>query len=246
MTAKTAPAKTAAATAAPAWGTWKTHGNAARIVLFGFDRKAPKAEGRTLDVFADGGMLAATDAATGERVSLGGPATRFWATPVAAEPADAEAKVIAKAVARRGAAKTGNPETDRKANAAKAAKAAIAAEAIANAGGSLDELRDALASAVEVAESAEVVDIEAKTEPAAKPARTPREKVAAKLPKGYAVKYENGAYDLAKKGDGAAANGAAWIVICTAHGTTTTAEKAKDGDALGRKTARGEWCANCK
>lgn len=126
--------------------------------------------------------------------------------------AAAEAEVVEKAVSRRGPAKTGNPATDRQANAAKAAKAKAAPKA------------------------------KAKATPAP---NAPRAKVAPKLPNGYAVRYENGAYDLAKRGEGAAEGGPEWIVICTAHGTTTTAPKAKDGDALGRKTARPGWCKKC-
>lgn len=66
------------------------------------------------------------------------------------------------------------------------------------------------------------------------------------LPAGYAIKYLNGAYNLAKKGEDAAENAAAWIVICTAHGTTTTAGKAKEGDELGRKAGRLTWCEKCQ
>lgn len=128
----------------------------------------------------------------------------------------AEEAVIEKAVQRRGRAKTGNPSTDRKAEAAKAAKAAPA-------------------------------KAPAKKAPAESKADTrPKSRaMAPKLPNGYAVRYENGAYNLAKKGDGAAADGPAWIVICTEHGTTTTAAKAKEGDALGRKSARPAWCKKC-
>lgn len=118
----------------------------------------------------------------------------------AAAPATAEDTLVAKAARRRGPAKTGNPVTDRKANAAKTA---------------------------------------AKTAPAAASPPAP------KLPNGYAVKYLNGAYNLAKKGELAAERGPNWIVICTAHGTTTTAVKAAEGDALGRKAGRITWCKKC-
>lgn len=66
-----------------------------------------------------------------------------------------------------------------------------------------------------------------------------------KLPAGFAIKYDNGAFKLAKRGEGAASDAPAWLVICTAHGTTTPAAKTKDADALGRKAARGAWCADC-
>jgi hypothetical protein len=70
-------------------------------------------------------------------------------------------------------------------------------------------------------------------------------RTAPKLPTGYAIRYENGAYNLARKGEGAAEKGANWLVICTAHGTTTPADTAKAGDVLGRKTGRATWCKGC-
>lgn len=65
---------------------------------------------------------------------------------------------------------------------------------------------------------------------------------ATKLPAGFAVKYRNGAYDLAKN---STTVGPKWLVICTAHGTTTPADAAKLGDALGRRAARAAWCGKC-
>lgn len=66
------------------------------------------------------------------------------------------------------------------------------------------------------------------------------------LPAGYAVRWDNGAYDLAKRGDGAAEGAANWLVICKAHGTTTTAANVKEGDALGRRAGRATWCTGCQ
>jgi hypothetical protein len=117
---------------------------------------------------------------------------------------------------RRGRSKTGHPKADRVIADAKVAKAEEQATAI-------NETKTA------------------KTGPKAPAAKPP-----VTLPTGYAIRYENGAYNLAKKGEGAAADAPSWLVICTAHGTTTIAEKAKDGDALGRKAGRASWCTGCK
>lgn len=79
---------------------------------------------------------------------------------------------------------------------------------------------------------------------AAAPAKaTP--KPAVKLPVGFTVKYDNGAYLLAKRGEAAAEGAPKWLVICTAHATTTPAEAAKAGDLLGRKVGRITWCPSC-
>jgi hypothetical protein len=77
-------------------------------------------------------------------------------------------------------------------------------------------------------------------------ARKPKaEKATPMIPKGYEVKWPHGGYDLYRKVD-KSVDGPAWIVACTAHGTTTEAESAKAGDLLGRKDARGAWCGACK
>jgi hypothetical protein len=76
------------ATAAPVWGTWKTHGNLSAMVYFGQDRKAPAATGRPVVVGTSGGMLAGLDPDNGSRILYGGPATRFWATPDMVAPSN--------------------------------------------------------------------------------------------------------------------------------------------------------------
>jgi hypothetical protein len=161
--------------------------------------------------------------------------------------AAAEEAVVEKAVRRRGPAKTGNPATDRKANAAKAAKVA------ARRGGSgdldaSDYERDGADAAEEVATKAKATPKAPAAKAPAKPKADTRPKsraMAPKLPTGYAVRWPKGAFNLAKKGDGAAADGPAWIVICTEHGTTTGAATTIEANLLGRKADRAGWCKGC-
>jgi hypothetical protein len=62
--------------------------------------------------------------------------------------------------------------------------------------------------------------------------------------KGYTVRWPHASFDLAKKTDSNAV-GAAWLVVCNAHGTHTTASNAKEGDVLGGKAGRPAWCKAC-
>ena len=94
MTA-TSPAP-ASDTTAPAWGTWKRHGNLSAITYYGKSLKAPADEGINLVVsVGPDGLQGLTQ--DGKLVLTGGVATRFWATPdmtaPANQPDEAEAKV---------------------------------------------------------------------------------------------------------------------------------------------------------
>jgi hypothetical protein len=60
--------------------------------------------------------------------------------------------------------------------------------------------------------------------------------------KGYIVRWPKGGADLLQK---VAGEGAAWLVRCNAHGTTTPADSVKVADALGRKSERQVWCGEC-
>jgi len=61
---------------------------------------------------------------------------------------------------------------------------------------------------------------------------------------GYQLRWPHGGYDLYRALEADAPS--AWVVRCTAHGTTTPAPNAKAGDALGAKAARAAWCKPCK
>jgi hypothetical protein len=145
--------------------------------------------------------------------------------------------------------KTGNPVADRVASNERANKATRAGvrearkATPATATAEVPEATPAKAPAKKVT-PAKASPVAAKTTKAAPAQPAKAEKVQPAtftLPAGYELKYDNGAYKLAKPHD--RANG--WLVICTAHGTTTNAPKAKEGDALGRKTARPSWCKQC-
>lgn len=99
------------------------------------------------------------------------------------------------------------------------------------------------------ADTANELGAEGSTEtPAAAPAAEKPAKAAAKsttkayqLPKGYQLKYPHGGYDLLSRTDKTAST-PAWYVTCNAHGDMTTADTAKQGDALGKRDAMGSWC----
>jgi hypothetical protein len=63
------------------------------------------------------------------------------------------------------------------------------------------------------------------------------------VPAGYEVRWPHKTYDLLKRP--AAGTGPAWIVRCNAHGTLTTAEFARHGDAVGSAKGRPQWCSGC-
>jgi hypothetical protein len=63
------------------WGTWKTHGNAAKLFYYGTDRKAIDAtDGRLVTVDIHHGSVRLTDQA-GHVIHQVGVASRFWAVP---------------------------------------------------------------------------------------------------------------------------------------------------------------------
>jgi hypothetical protein len=142
---------------------------------------------------------------------------------------DVDKIVTATKPRHRTSAKTGHPQADRAVNAAsEAAKKATPAKAAP-------------------AKAAPAKAAPAKAAPAkATPAKATPAKKPVKLPTGYTVRWDNGAYDLAKKGEGANAKSAMWIVICKTHGTTTTADSVKAADVLGRRAGRATWCTGCK
>lgn len=143
--------------------------------------------------------------------------------------------VVEKAVRRRGPAKTGNPETDRKANAIKAAKAAPAP----NYGdGSAQREKAAARTAARTAAAKTAAP---KTSRIFKPATAT---IQAKVPAGYVPRYAHKSYDLYSTvpGEGKIQ----WLVVCNAHGTHTAATGGREGDVLGSKAGRQGWCAKCK
>jgi hypothetical protein len=89
----------------------------------------------------------------------------------------------------------------------------------------------------------------AKAAPAVAKASQPTphtDRIGVALPKpnaGYTVRWPHASYDLAKRSEGT--TGPAWLVLCNAHGTTTGADSAKEGDALGGKLGRPAWCKAC-
>lgn len=115
------------------------------------------------------------------------------------------------------AAKSGDPKADRAVAAAKVEKAHAAATKVA-------------------------AKTPAKAAPAAK---AKAERVLPTVPGGFVLKYDNGGYLLARN-DGSTEAAPKWYVICTEHGTTTPADAAKEGDALGRRAARTTWCTKCR
>lgn len=62
---------------------------------------------------------------------------------------------------------------------------------------------------------------------------------------GYTVRWPHASFDLLKRTDKAPADSPAWLVRCNAHGTTTPAANATQGDAKGSKAGRPDWCKPC-
>lgn len=95
-----------------------------------------------------------------------------------------------------------------------------------------------------------VVADDAKGE-AAKPARTPAERVArattdaGDVPAGYLVLKHTASFDQFRKAD-ATADGPDWLTRCNKHGNTTPADNRKAGRTLGSASARATWCKGCK
>lgn len=72
-------------TASPTWATLKGHGRPTRILFFGQDNTAHTPEGIPALVQPKpgwNGINQIVDEATGQELTWGGPATRFWAIPV--------------------------------------------------------------------------------------------------------------------------------------------------------------------
>jgi hypothetical protein len=67
-----------------------------------------------------------------------------------------------------------------------------------------------------------------------------------KVPAGYEPVWPHGAYCLIRATSSAPEGSATWLVLCTAHGTTTQADNARDGDTKGTKANRQSWCKPCK
>jgi hypothetical protein len=147
---------------------------------------------------------------------------------------DAEvAELVAASTKGRGRSKTGHPKADKVISDAKIGKAATSAAKINS--------RQSDGETTTFSDSAQP-----EADEATPAKRAPKTYAPVTLPTGYAVRWDNGSYDLAKKGDGADADGATWLVICKTHGTTTTADNTKAADALGRRAGRAGWCAGCK
>jgi hypothetical protein len=89
----------------------------------------------------------------------------------------------------------------------------------------------------------------AKAEPKAKPApkdkAAPTAKAEPKIPAGYMLRWPHGGYDLYKKTDAAAEDGAAWYTVCNLHGDALVVGSAKEGDIKSTRAARPEWCKGC-
>jgi hypothetical protein len=162
----------------------------------------------------------------------------------------------AKAVARKArgttpgsrtrAAKTGNPQADRKANGARAAKApagngkpAAAATAPAK---TAAKAKDAAARRASLDKAA-----------AARLAAIPearREAITghlAKLP-GYQVVWPKASWTTLRLADPeAAGDGApAWMILCNAHGTAKAITGSTAAVAEGKRDRMPAWCAGCK
>jgi len=83
---------------------------------------------------------------------------------------------------------------------------------------------------------------------AAKPAAKAAKPVDAQgrtAPAGYVVRWPHASFDLLKVTADAKAGSPAWLVRCNAHGTTTPAANASQGDAKGSRSGRPEWCKPC-
>lgn len=63
-----------------------------------------------------------------------------------------------------------------------------------------------------------------------------------KVGKDFIVRWPKGGADLLQR---VAGEGAAWLVRCNAHSTTTEAANVKAADLAGRKAQRVVWCAEC-
>jgi hypothetical protein len=94
--------------------------------------------------------------------------------------------------------------------------------------------------------AAPAVKAAAKPKAAKKAAPKPEKGEDDGLVKGYLKRWPHGAYDLYKRAAATEAEGnPQWVIRCTTHGTTTTADDVKAADALGRRSDRPNWCTGC-
>lgn len=167
---------------------------------------------------------AAATAATAAEAVAGTAAEVVDAANGAAAAANGAA-APARTARARAPRKTGNPQADRVARDATAAKATAKKTPAKPAAAKAPVAKAPVAKAP------------------AKPKFT-HEELAAKVPAGYELTWPHGQHSLLRRiGDG---EGAAWLVLDNAHGTTTPAKNAKEGEALGTAARRAEWCRKCK
>lgn len=164
------------------------------------------------------------------------PAAEESAAPEGTQTDDTA--VVEKAVRRRGPAKTGNPQSDRKANDIKMANAVDAATKINTAKNSVTSAKAVKKTPAKKATPGK---------PAEKPASVLKPVTAtiqAKVPAGYVPRYAHKSYDLYSTLPGQGK--IQWLVVCNAHGTHTAAAGGREGDVLGSKAGRQGWCAKCE
>lgn len=89
----------------------------------------------------------------------------------------------------------------------------------------------------------------ASTRKAAAPSGKRAEQIAAlahMAPAGYVVLWPHASHSLLKATAEAPEGSSPWLTLCNAHGTTTPAKAARDGEVKGTKAERQSWCSKCK